>query len=205
MGIVKDKIKLSKPVQPGEYSHEDIQKITDTLTTALKRYGGVGLAANQIGLDARACIINVKDPLVLINPVIVNRSDDNIAYVESSISVDKSLKSPVKTIRSKEITVECDNLGTVVFTPDVYKGNWADSNEFFSDMGLLETAVAQQVIDLLDGILITHPSRRYTQTVTKSKTYGRNEMVMIQLPDGKTEFLKYKKAQSLLEVGGVIL
>jgi hypothetical protein len=30
-------------------------------------------------------------------------------------------------------------------------------------------------------------------------------MVMIQLPDGKTEFIKYKKAQSLLEVGGVIL
>lgn len=205
MGIIKDKIQLSKPVQPGQYSQEDIQKITNILTTALNRYGGIGLSANQIGLDARACIINVKEPLVLINPVIVKRSEDNVAYVESSLSVDKSLRSPVKTVRSKEITVECDNLGTVMFAPDAYEGIWADADEFFSDAGLLETAIAQQVIDLLDGVLITHPSRRYTQTVTKSKTYGRNEMVMIQLPDGKTEFIKYKKAQSLLDVGGVIL
>ena len=30
-------------------------------------------------------------------------------------------------------------------------------------------------------------------------------MVMVKLPDGKTEFMKYKKAQKLLEVGAEIV
>jgi len=49
MQIVKDKIKLSKPVQPSKLSADDIQKITDTLTTELALHGGIGLSANQLG------------------------------------------------------------------------------------------------------------------------------------------------------------
>jgi peptide deformylase len=153
----------------------------------------------------RACIINVKDPLVLINPKIVEYSQDSVAYVEQCLSIDKTMKSPVKTIRAKKITVECDNLGTVVFSPDNELGDWKDSEEFFNDLGLMECVVAQHEIDHLNGILITNPNRRYSTTYIAPKTYGRNEMVMVQLKDGTTEFVKYKKAQSLIEQGGKIL
>lgn len=205
MQIVKDKFKLSKPVQPSKLSAKDIQQITDTLTTELAKHGGIGLSANQLGLDVRACIINVKEPLVLINPTIVERSEDAVAYAEQCLSIDKTLKSPVKTIRSKRVVVECDNLGTVIFSADNQFNDWKDANEFFGDTGLMECVCAQHEIDHLDGILITDPSRRYSTTYIAPKSYGRNEMVMVKLPDGKTEFMKYKKAQKLLEVGAEIV
>ena len=34
---------------------------------------GVGLAANQIGINKRVCVVNVKEPIVLINPKIVEK------------------------------------------------------------------------------------------------------------------------------------
>lgn len=205
MQIVKDKLKLNKVIHPIDLNADAIQKITDTLTTELIKHGGIGLSANQLGLDVRACIINVKDPLVLINPKIVERSEDAVAYVEQCLSLDKTLKSPVKTVRSKRIVVECDNLGTVIFSPDNEFGDWKDGNEFFEDLGLMECVCAQHEIDHLDGILITDPIRRYTTTYIAPKQYGRNEMVMVKLPDGKTEFIKYKKAQQLLELGATIV
>ena len=59
----------------------------------------------------------------------------------------------------------------------------------------------QHEIDHLDGKLITDVDRRYTETIIRTKKYGRNERVMIKLPNGETEFMKYKKAQPLLEQG----
>lgn len=205
MQIVKDKFKLSKPIQPSQLSAEDIQKITDTLTTELEKHGGIGLSANQLGLDVRACIIKVIDPLVLINPTIIERSEDAVAYVEQCLSIDKTMKSPVKTIRSKRILVETDNLGIVEFKADNQFNDWKNADEFFGDAGLMECVCAQHEIDHLDGILITDTSRKYTTTYVAPKSYGRNEMVMVKLPDGKTEFMKYKKAQKFLELGAEIV
>jgi len=205
MQIVKDKFKLTKPIKPSKLSAEEIQKITDTLTTELEKHGGIGLSANQLGLDVRACIIKVIEPLVLINPTIIERSEDAVAYVEQCLSIDKTLKSPVKTIRSKRILVETDNLGVVEFKADNQFNDWKDADEFFGDAGLMECVCAQHEIDHLDGILITNPERRYSTTYIAPKTYGRNEMVMVKLPDGKTEFMKYKKAQPFLELGAEIV
>jgi peptide deformylase len=196
--LIKDPSKLKSVIQPKPMSQEDIDYIALQLTNALELHGGIGLSANQIGLDVRACIINVKEPLVLINPVVVEVSRDTVAYIEQCLSIPKSMGKPVKTIRHKSITIECDNLGTVVFSPDYVEGReWKDSNEFFGDTGLLECVCAQHEIDHLNGTLITDTKRRYTTTVVKQKSYGRNEMVMVKLPDGSTEFIKYKKALQL--------
>jgi peptide deformylase len=200
--LIKDPSKLKSVIQPKPMSQEDIDYITLQLTNALEIHGGIGLSANQIGLDVRACIINVKEPLVLINPTIVEVSRDTVAYIEQCLSIPKSMGKPVKTIRHKSITIECDNLGTVVFSPDYVEGReWKDSNEFFGDTGLLECVCAQHEIDHLNGTLITDTKRRYTTTVVKQKSYGRNEMVMVKLPDGSTEFIKYKKA---LQMGSAV-
>jgi peptide deformylase len=203
MNLIKDPSKLKKSIQPKPMTQEEIDDVSLKLLEGLKKFGGVGLAANQIGLDVRACVINVKEPLVLINPKVVEVSKEVVAYVEQCLSIPKTMSKPVKTIRNKSFTVECDNLGTVIFSPDLKE--WKDSNEFFSDEGLLETVVAQHEIDHLNGILVTDSIRRYTTTVTAPKKYGRNEMVMVKLPDGKTEFMKYKKAEPLLKFGCEIL
>ena len=203
MKLIKNPSKLKTPLESKPMTQEEIDKISTTLLEELTRHGGLGLSANQIGLDVRACVINVKEPLVLINPVVTEVSKETVAYVEQCLSLDKTMKKPVKTVRHKSFTVECDNLGTVVFSPD--SNEWKDSNEFFGDEGLLETVCAQHEIDHLNGILITDKVRRYTTTVTAPKKYGRNERVMVKLPNGDTEFMKYKKAESLVSLGAEIL
>ena len=204
MKLIKNPNKLKTPLVSKPMTQEEIDKISTTLLEELKRHGGIGLSANQIGLDVRACVINVKEPLVLINPIVTEVSKDTVAYVEQCLSLDKTMKKPVKTVRHKSFTVECDNLGTVIFSPD-QKEPWKDSNEFFSDEGLLETVCAQHEIDHLNGILITDKIRRYTTTVTSTKKYGRNDRVMVKLANGNTEFMKYKKAELLLKQGAEIL
>ncbi len=194
MRLIKNPNKLRKPLEPKPMTQEEIDKVSTTLLTELKRHGGIGLSANQIGLDVRACVINVKEPLVLINPKVTEVSKDTVAYVEQCLSLEKSMRKPVKTVRSKSFTVECDNLGTVIFSPD-QKEPYKDSNEFFSDEGLLECVCAQHEIDHLNGVLITDSIRRYTTTIVNNKKYGRNDKVMVKLADGNTEFMKYKKAQ----------
>lgn len=194
MTLIKNPSKLQSKVQPTPMSQEEIDDISTKLLEGLKVHGGIGLSANQIGLNVRACVINVNEPLVLINPIVVEVSKDTVAYVEQCLSIPKTMKKPIKTVRHKSFTVECDNLGTVIFSPDNKIGNWKDGQEFFNDLGLLESVCAQHEIDHLNGVLITDPSRRYNPTYYAPKKYGRNEMVMVKLPSGETEFMKYKKA-----------
>jgi len=204
MRLIKDPNKLRNPLGIKPMTQEEIDSISTTLLQELKRHGGIGLSANQIGLDVRACVINVKEPLVLINPKVTEVSQDTVAYVEQCLSLEKTMRKPVKTVRHKSFTIECDNLGTVVFSAD-QKEPYNDSNEFFSDEGLLECVCAQHEIDHLNGVLITDSKRRYTTTVVREKKYGRNDRVMVKLPNGDTEFMKYKKAEPMLKLGAEIL
>ena len=206
MTLIKDPNKLRTPLSSQPLSQKDIDIVSDKLTTELTKHGGLGLSANQIGLTDRVCLINVKEPLLLVNPRVIEASKETVVYIEQCLSLDKTMAKPVKTIRHKSFTLECDNLGTVIFSSDKKEGEtWKDSDEFFSDEGLLECVCAQHEIDHLNGILITDSSRRYTTTVTREKKYGRNERVMVKLSDGSTEFMKYKKAESLLNSGAEIL
>ena len=41
----------------------------------------------------------------------------------------------------------------------------------------------------------------YTLSRSEQKTPGRNERVMIKTPDGKMEFMKFKKAGPFLKLG----
>jgi peptide deformylase len=159
MKLVTDINKLKKPIEPKPMTQQEIDEISTILLEEVTRHGGVGLAANQIGLDVRACVINVKEPLVLINPNVVEVSEEVVVYVEQCLSLPKTMKEPKKTVRHKSITIECDNLGTFLFSSD-QKEPYKNSQEFFSDEGLLECVVAQHEIDHLNGILMTDERRR---------------------------------------------
>tara|TARA_Y100001937_G_scaffold77565_1_gene105189 strand:+ start:1669 stop:2289 length:621 start_codon:yes stop_codon:yes gene_type:complete len=199
--IVTDKIKLQKVVTdlPKNKSEEDV--ISAALFTALEKEKGFGLSANQIGVDKRMCVINIKEPMILVNPKIVKRSEEAVQYIESCLSLPKTMRKPKNTVRSISITVETDNLGTVEFGPDEKDKIGTEGHNYFSDEGLLECVVAQHEIDHLDGILITDSVRAYNIQRVSERKYGRNDKVMIKSPDGDTEFIKYKKAVPLLEKG----
>ena len=199
--IVTDKIKLSKVVTdlPKNKTEEDV--ISAALFTALEKEKGFGLSANQIGVDKRMCVINIKEPMVLVNPKIVKRSEEAVQYIESCLSLPKTMRKPKNTVRSISITVETDNLGTVEFGPDEKDKIGTEGHNYFADEGLLECVVAQHEIDHLDGILITDSVRAYNIQRVSEKKFGRNDKVMVKSPDGDTEFIKYKKAVPLLEKG----
>ena len=199
--IVTDKIKLSKVVTdlPKNKSEEDV--ISAALFTALEKEKGFGLSANQIGVDKRMCVINIKQPMVLVNPKIVKRSEEAVQYIESCLSLPKTMRKPKNTVRSISISVETDNLGTVEFGPDEKDKIGEEGHNYFADEGLLECVVAQHEIDHLDGILITDQVRAYNIQRVSEKKYGRNEKVMVKSPKGDTDFMKYKKAVPLLEKG----
>ena len=199
--IVTDTIKIQKVVTdlPKNKSEEEV--ISAALFTALEKKKGFGLSANQIGVDKRMCIINIKEPMVLVNPKIVKRSEEAVQYIESCLSLPKTMRKPKNTVRSISITVETDNLGTVEFGPDEKDKIGTEGHNYFADEGLLECVVAQHEIDHLDGILIIDQVRAYNIQRVSEKKYGRNEKVMVKSPEGDTDFMKYKKAVPLLEKG----
>ena len=65
---------------------EEGEKIATELFEILnKRKDGIGLAANQVGIDASVAVVNVIEPIVLINPEIVSRETE-IPYYEGCLS-----------------------------------------------------------------------------------------------------------------------
>ena len=147
---------------------------------------GIGLAANQIGINKRVCVINVKEPLILINPRMVEHSEDQFMFAEGCLSFPGK---HVRTGRYVSITVEADNHNSkLVFT--------ADSKEI---KDAFETACIQHEIDHLMGI--TMFDREFKNIpITVNKKIGRNERVTITDGDEVKE-LKWKKAQPLVESG----
>ncbi len=202
--IVKDTKYLSNIISSSNFTDDEIKELSSLLTINLKLYGGVGLSANQLGIDKRICIINVKDPLILVNPVITEYSQESVVYREACLSIPKTLRKPKTTVRAKSITVKTDNLGELVFSAD--KDDHKDYTDLMSDKGLLECVTAQHEIDHLNGILITDKRRIYSTQMVNNKKYGRNDRVMIKSGDGSdSKFIKYKEAIHYIEKKGYIL
>jgi hypothetical protein len=184
-----------------------VQKINESTITSsdIETYkkeictlDGFMFTALDVNMDKRIVTIrlgNVEDELTLVNPKITKTSDQPLVYFEK----DSNKQKIRKTIRYPYVIVETDNLGNIEFKAE--KNEWKDSDEFFGDVGLLECVLVQRLIDSINGIDITHPSRQYSETITKEKSAGRNERVMLQGPNGEMEFVKSKKVNSYLEKG----
>ena len=145
---------------------------------------GIGLAANQIGINKRVCVVNVKEPIVLINPKIVETSEETFVFPEGCLSFPNK---HIRTTRFVEVTVEADNHeGQLSFSADS-----EDVNDAF------ECACVQHELAHLYGITMFDREWKQ-QPIRVEKKIGRNEKVTIT--DGtETKILKYKKAQPLLE------
>ena len=82
-------------------------KIAEELLNILsERKDGIGLAANQVGYDAAVAVVNVKEPLILINPVIKEQWDE-VPYYEGCLSY-PSLYLNIK--RPKGVVVKYQNV-----------------------------------------------------------------------------------------------
>jgi peptide deformylase len=65
----------------------ELATVEDRLVTDIITLGGIGLAANQIGLSYRAFAICInKSPIVLFNPKILNKSNSFMLVEEGCLS-----------------------------------------------------------------------------------------------------------------------
>ena len=177
-------------------------KIAEELFKILsERKDSIGLAANQVGYDARVAVVNIREPLILINPVIIEQWDE-IDYYEGCLSFPKK---GVNTKRYKNIIIhteqeESDWYFSGVKTSSEGKGTWeTEGRKHEDEQRLLEAVCVQHEIDHLNGVTIMDREHKLEPIRVKQK-WGRNEIVMIT--DGKeTKDLKYKKAKPLIDSG----
>jgi len=132
--FVTDKKILSKVCKPCGSKIEGI-RIGNKLLEVLAEVGdGVGLAANQVGIDSAVCVIKVKEPIVLINPKIVGKFGKSF-FQEGCLSFKGDY---VLTERWTDIVVVDDN---------------HPNQSFFSfEKNALECVCVQHEIDHLNGI-----------------------------------------------------
>ena len=152
-----------------------------------KRGDGIGLAANQVGIDASVAVVNVKEPIVLVNPEIV-RKEEETRYYEGCLSFPKK---GCHTKRYKIVEVKVDNM---------------ESNMTFgagdTELDLLESVCVQHEIDHLNGMRILDRAMELTIRREKPKI-GRNQLVTIK-KDDEEQTLKYKKIQKYLDDGWIM-
>ena len=70
---------------------DEVRQLVDDLFETMRAAKGVGLAANQIGVARRVAVVDVGEedppPLVLINPVILERSEEDETAEEGCLSI----------------------------------------------------------------------------------------------------------------------
>ena len=144
---VPDEI-LKKISDPVEKIGINEKKLIDDLFETMYVSNGIGLAAVQIGILKRILVVDVstKDeknqPIVLINPVIKNLSDDTSVYEEGCLSI-------------PETFIEIER-------PKICEDEYIDEKGSKKNLecdGLLSTCI-QHEINHLDGkLIIDHLSK----------------------------------------------
>ncbi|MEK6647248.1 MAG: peptide deformylase [Candidatus Firestonebacteria bacterium] len=103
---------LKKKVEPVLKIDSHIHKLVKDMIETLHNQHGVGLAANQVGVDKKLCVIDTsrgerkKDILVLINPEII-KMEGKIIAEEGCLSF---LNITGEVERAKKVIVKATNL-----------------------------------------------------------------------------------------------
>ena len=108
--VYGDKILREKTKDIKQVDDELIAKIHSMFKT-MKNANGIGLAANQVGLDKSVFVVDIspvegyedQSPRIMLNPQIVANSDETVFMEEGCLSL-PDLRSDVE--RSKEIKVK---------------------------------------------------------------------------------------------------
>ena len=166
---------INKPLR--EVSVEEGMKIATELFEILnKRQDGIGLAANQVGIDAQVAVVNVREPIILINPKYVEKGNE-ISYYEGCLSFKGK---GVNTRRYDSVIIKTEQVESSWYfsgaaNPIDGKGSWEkqQQNKNDAELRLLETICVQHEIDHLNGITIM--DRQMVTTITKEKQIGRND------------------------------
>ena len=167
---------------------EGMSIATELFQILNKRGDGIGLAANQVGIDANVAVVNVREPLILINPVIKEQWDE-VDYYEGCLSWPKK---GVHTKRFKSVIVKTEQSESEWYFSGVEttiegKGQWEqEGKKQDQEDRLLEAICVQHEIDHLNGISCIDKEVKL-EPIVMDKKVGRND----PCPCGSGK--KYKK------------
>jgi len=179
---------------------EGMEIAAELLSILNERKDGIGLAANQVGIDAAVAVLNVREPIILINPKIISKETE-IPYYEGCLSFPKK-GCNTKRYETVEIKTAQEE-GTLIFsgcdTGEGGRGTWEEGEvEEDREVRTLEAVCVQHEIDHLNGLTIHH--RKVDTTYTAEKKIGRNHLVTIKKGDA-VKVLKYKRAKPFIDSG----
>jgi len=161
-----------------EVSIEEGEQIATKLFQILnERKDGIGLAANQVGIDAAVAVVNVIKPLVLINPKIISK-DNEIDYYEGCLSYPGQ---GVSTKRYRDVVIStAQSESNWYFSgaeslQDVH-GSWEEKHKKDEqDKRILESICVQHEIDHLNGVTIFNRQVDNQPVQRETIKVGRNE------------------------------
>ena len=76
-----------------EMVDKDLQNLMDDMLETMYAAPGIGLAAIQVGIPKRVIVLDIaqkegtKEPIFLVNPEIIQKSENNLTYEEGCLSV----------------------------------------------------------------------------------------------------------------------
>ena len=167
---------INKPLK--KVSVEEGMKIATELFEILnQRKDGIGLAANQVGIDAQVAVVNVREPLVLINPEYISQEVE-IPYYEGCLSFKGK---GVNTKRFRDVIIKTEQAESHWYFSGVEhiiegKGSWeeqVESKKQDTELRLLESICVQHEIDHLNGVTIN--DRKFITTIVNNNKVGRND------------------------------
>jgi peptide deformylase len=155
---------ISKPIQPDDFGSQWLQELVQDLYDSQAHYGGVGIAAPQIGVNRRVIVFGFEhteryknvEPVpvtVLCNPEIVVTDPNEITMYEGCLSL-ADLRGPVS--RPKGIT---------------YSGFDQFGNKILRHVNGFYARLVQHEVDHLNGVL-------FIDHVKDTRTLGfRQELI----------------------------
>ena len=159
---------LRKKCEPLEKMDANTKKLMDDMLETMYQAPGIGLAAVQIGILKRLVVIDIskdeekKNPIFLINPEIINLSEQTSVYEEGCLSLPGQFAEV-------ERPAEC-----ILKYIDYY----GKEKELKAD-GLLSTCI-QHEVDHLNGILfIDYLSKLKKDIIIKKLSKNKKELERI--------------------------
>ena len=77
---------LEKQVKPFDFENMDAEKISKDMIDTMQKYKGIGLASNQVGLDAQIFVMGEENPITVINPIITEVGPERVEMEEGCLS-----------------------------------------------------------------------------------------------------------------------
>jgi peptide deformylase len=118
---------------------DTVRGLVEDLFETMRAAKGVGLAANQIGVARRVAVVDIGDedppPLVLIDPVIVERGEEDETAEEGCLSIPEIFGD---VVRSERVVVEALD---------------QEGRRYRAEARGYKARAIQHEIDHLDGIL----------------------------------------------------